>query len=383
VPAPPIKYPAAQAAPKPKSPKPLTDHERLNRVVKTTQIASHLDQMWKDINSQVSDLEQAAEDIGNAYSDAVSLHKAAVAKQKELDALEAQLMFSILTVLTSGALSWMTEFVQLGHDVAAASGMAAIDKQMAQARLYYSPGIIAALEHTTVKLKDNLTRQLSRAHVWTTVVSDTLVAMAGEAFASMGPYLVSQTGDGKSPPSPAGPADMDPDRFRGSLKSQIHKMATPALMSLKTLQDKVTGLTDKLDDPDTPWELWENFDNMNAKLAYQEFKRQADELAGSKDLPDVKTMTDDMEKYIWALWVPRLHRKEWGWSTPGGPGGGMVIRDAYDRLRAPIDDRLVALHIETEDQTDDDRETEDKRLIKWSEGYLRELQPWVTGKKQQ
>jgi hypothetical protein len=55
--------------------------------------------------------------------------------------------------------------------------------------------------------------------------------------------------------------------------------------------------------------------------------------------------------------------------------------DVYVRLRKPVDDRLVALRIETQDETDDDRETEDKRLLAWAEKYLRNVKPWVSGKK--
>ena len=44
--------------------------------------------------------------------------------------------------------------------------------------------------------------------------------------------------------------------------------------------------------------------------AYQDWQKEVNGLADEDDLPDDKTMADDLERLIWALWVPRLHTKE-------------------------------------------------------------------------
>ena len=107
-------------------------------------------------------------------------------------------------------------------------------------------------------------------------------------------------------------------------------------------------------------------------------------------MPDDQTMADDLERLIWALWVPRLRTKEI-YDRLGGRiessyriservnAGELKEVDVYARVYKPINDRFVALGIETKKETDLSRDKEDKLLIAWGEKYLRNVQPWVSG----
>jgi hypothetical protein len=50
----------------------------------------------------------AARNIGSAYATAAKRHADALADQDKIDALKTQVLFSVLTVATSGALSWVS-----------------------------------------------------------------------------------------------------------------------------------------------------------------------------------------------------------------------------------------------------------------------------------
>ena len=58
--------------------------------------------------AKIEDWEGCVDSIRAAYSVAAGHHNTALAKQASLDALKQQALFSVLTVVTSGAFSWVT-----------------------------------------------------------------------------------------------------------------------------------------------------------------------------------------------------------------------------------------------------------------------------------
>jgi len=69
--------------------------------------------MFIDVTKKAQDLRSAATRIDKAYSVAAGRHRDAVSKQQKMKEMETQLMFSVLTVLTSGGLSWATELIKV------------------------------------------------------------------------------------------------------------------------------------------------------------------------------------------------------------------------------------------------------------------------------
>ena len=318
-----------------------------------------------DVEKKATSLVNAATRIGTAYSAAADNHKTALAQMQEIKAMETQLMFSVLTVLTSGALSWATALVRLQGAAQAAGrmeGIVAMEALRAQVPLEYQ-GAMAALSQ---RMKDQLSRQVSARELFTTVLEDTTAAGVGEVFGSMGPYY--------GAPAPSVPASQEPQQFQNTLVLQIGKVKIKALSFLHDMITKIKDLPDK---------EWDKYDDRAFTTAYEDWKKEAGGLADEDDLPDDKTMADDLERLIWALWVPRLHTKEMRSRYRLFHGEQFEYDrrevDVYARVYKPVDDCFVRLGIETQDQTDLSRDEEDKLLIAWGEKYLRNVQPWVGG----
>ena len=344
------------------------------RLGKKTDAVSAFDSMQIDVFKKVNALRSAATRIGMAYSVAAGHHRDALAKQDQIKAMETQLLFSILTVLTSGALSWATALVRLQGAAQAAGrmeGIVAIEALRAQVPREYQKAMV----ELTQRMKDQLSQQVSTRELFTTVLEDTVVAGVGELFGSMGPYY--------DAPAPSVPASQEPLEFQNGLEKQINKVEGKAMIFLSKLAHKIKAL------PPTD-AAWDNYDDSKFTTAYQNWQKEANGLADEDDLPDDQTMADDLERLIWALWVPRLRTKEI-YDRLGGRiessyriservnAGELKEVDVYARVYKPINDRFVALGIETKKETDLSRDKEDKLLIAWGEKYLRNVQPWVSG----
>ena len=72
----------------------------------------------------------------------------------------------------------------------------------------------------------------------------------------------------------------------------------------KLFNPHITLLATKI--KDMPDAAWDKYDDRVFITAYQDWQKEVDGLADVDDLPDDKTMADDLERLIWALWVPRL-----------------------------------------------------------------------------
>jgi hypothetical protein len=188
-------------------------------------------------------------------------------------------------------------------------------------------------------------------------VKDTASSGLGEAFSAMGPF--------NYPPPPSDPVSIEPDLYRGKLQKEVNKIDHVARSFLLDVATRIDNSSE---------EDWDYYNDNQFKAAYQAWQKDADKLWGASQLPAEDEMAKDLERYIWALWVPRLRHNE---KHLLDKADIEVERTYYVRVRKPIDDRFVALKIETEDQTDDDRATEDERLIKWAADYVRNMKPWV------
>ena len=334
------------------------------RLGKKADATSTFNSMQSDVFKKALALRSAATRIGTAYSVAAGNHRDALAKQDQIKAMETQLLFSILTVVTSGALSWATAMVRLQGAAQAAGrmeGIVAIEALRAQVPREYQKAMV----ELTQRMKDQLSRKVSTREVLTTILEDTVVAGVGEVFGSMGPYY--------DAPAPSVPASQEPLEFQDGLVQQINKVEGKAMIFLNKLAHKIKDLP-------AADAAWDNYDDSKFTTACQNWQKEANGLADEDDLPDDQTMADDLERLIWAMWVPRLRTQERKVSYINAEAieyGDDV--DVYARVYKPVDDCFVRLRIVTQKETDLSRDKEDKLLIAWGEKYLRNVQPWVSG----
>jgi hypothetical protein len=313
-----------------KTPDQIRD-DKIARLEKKTQALATWADMFSAVTQKAQDLKAAAVRIGKAYSTAAGRHKEAVSKQNQMKALETQLMFSVLTVLTSGALSWATELIKVAGAAKAASRMKAIEDMGALYPPY--PWYQDAVKSLIPRLKDKLAKQVSARELYTSVIKDTVSAGLGEVFSAMGPLY--------APPPVSEPASQEPLEFQDDLVSQIDKIEGPAMLFLTRMASKIKSLRP---------EAWDDYDDGEFQAGYEKWQREAYQLAGVTDLPDEKEMADELERFIWALWIPGLVQIKHVVRNPGFKGRfGYGVKEedveVYERVREPIDDRFVALGV--------------------------------------
>ena len=88
------------------------DNERLKKIYRANFL---LGQFQDLVLARAESWRMAALNIGSAYALAAKNHTDAMAKQDKIDALRTQLIFSVLTVASSGTLSWVTSGLQLAE----------------------------------------------------------------------------------------------------------------------------------------------------------------------------------------------------------------------------------------------------------------------------
>ena len=204
--------------------------------------------------------------------------------------------------------------------------------------------------------------------IWTTTIGNVTATALGGAIGTLG---VSQT---DAPPITQ-PAGDEPLEFENDLQIHVHHMINPVKQYLL----KLTGNIKKRPDTDPIWDKYDDKEFQEIRDNWEEVEGQ---LADSGDLPEDAEMAAELERFIWACWIlTRLHHWKTTKKSFGKPGDTMEVEEeVYEHLGGDIDDRLVALKIEKQEDTDLHPREEDTKLIAWAKRYLDNVKPWVSGK---
>jgi hypothetical protein len=233
------------------------------------------------VMARAEDWQQAARLIGSAYATAAGKHKEVVDNQSKSDALDTQILFSILTVATSGALSWVCGKLQQGAEKAAQKGLTELQVQISRE---LDPNVRVRLLHKMGKLQALPTQKLL-----IDAVEDMAQAGVGEALSATGPLLV--------PPTVA-PVSQDPLVFQNDLENRVSAVKQQVLMAF----GKIKG-----DWADAPLDSWDKFDDVQQFKQHESWKKAAAQLPGADELPDLKWMAEELERGIWARYVLEQH----------------------------------------------------------------------------
>ena len=170
------------------------DKVRLANLARAT---LRLGQFQDQVMARAESWQIAARNIGSAYATAAR-HTDALAKQDKIEALKTQLLFSVLTVATSGTLSWVSSGLPLGEKY---------------------PERLKLIE----------------------AVEDAAQASAGEVFSAMGPLIKTSQGESVS---------IDPLMFQNERENAVSEA------KIKVLQlqpDQALGWAA------SPLENWDNY----------------------------------------------------------------------------------------------------------------------------
>jgi hypothetical protein len=259
------------------------------------------------ILAKIEDWEECVDRIGAAYSIAAGNHTGALAKQATIDALKQQALFSALTVVTSGAFSWVT----------------------------------AAVEASTILKEQQWIRN---------ALIKGAEAGIGEGFSAVGPM--------NWPANATRSVSTDPMFFRSQRMRPLHEEKIKFHEQLAQIYADWA----KSD----PWD-WEGYDEKEQLAELEDMMREADLMAGRKFLPTDEEMADELERGIWAQWMPQLNR---GTKIVGK--ADRVVTE-YDGVGSAIEERLDKLGILRMANVSihwyHSAESEDTQLIAWAQRY--------------
>jgi hypothetical protein len=320
--APPYIIPKPMSAPKPNRdpdgiyeremgvppPKPAWTQAQMNKWMDARARATLRLSAWEhQLRATCESWQVAARQIGSAYATAAKNHNDALAKQAQIDALETQAIFSVLTIATSGAFSW------------ASSGLA-------------------------------LAEQFPERKLLVEAVQGAAEAGIGEGFSALGPMVFSQTNSSVS---------IDPLQFQNDRENAVSE-------AKKKVDERFAKID--LEWASADLNEWDGYDEKKQRAELDDLLRQAGTLAGEEDLPSPDDMAEELERGIWAQWMPQLKRvKYYASKAGGGP------KDDYASVGSAIEKRLDKLGIlDMADVTIHwyhSAEPEDRKLIAWAQGY--------------
>jgi hypothetical protein len=278
--------------PKPRTapPHPISPYQQLvlknqqlelnqRRQEKRDKAVINLDIFQTDLLQRASDWMIGARQVGKAYKTADNFYRETLDKKKASDNLEIQIFFSILTVVTSGALGWIS--------VAASK----------------------AVSEGGVKVED----------VATDARDAILQAVSGEAFSANGPLLF--------PPTPDSTVSQDPQNFQSDLENKVDCLRSKALLDFNAIRMKYR---------DVALSAWDNYAPETEETSRRGWQKMAKELAGKDDLPPEDWMARELERSRWAKYVLDNHSyRDFGiFETADGPDDvGSDVRNRLKELR--------------------------------------------------
>jgi hypothetical protein len=263
-----------------------------------------------------------ARSIGSAYATAAANHRKALQDADKNNALNAQMLFSAITLVMSGGVSMVFSALALeeGH-----------------------------------KVLGNLAKDLT-------------MTVAGEAPSANGPPAVAtlpkQTSDDA--------VDVEPLRYQNSMMNKVDAWEKEQVQFISDLDDAIDA---------APLEKWDDFNELLFRTVIDRaWENLPLGMAENTDEKDVDAMARDLERGMWAKWMPRLKSVSrltsggdvynWGYSEDVGKE-----ITSYEGVKSPVEVRFKELNILSEAGLDgihwyNSADSEDTKLISWANRYL-------------
>jgi hypothetical protein len=312
-----------------------------------------------DVINKADGWETCARNFGTAYTRAAKNHKDALADAAKYHALDAQGMFSALTLLMTGALSaiWNSDTIQQASDL----------------------------------IKNTL--------------KDVLLTGFGEAFSAMGPGAVALPPDkGKTIDDDAlDDLYKEPLECQNKLQNQVRGWKHCAM---NLIAAQLSDLQQNMFD-DRFWDEWSPRDALKEINSWMHGDGRSPGSAAiwgmdpDKSEQNVTAMAFDLERAMWAKWMPRLrtvstmtpfdsgyevrgrvgdrlpgHLVQPAAARPGLPAEADLTKEDYAAVKGPIENRFRELKILQEAGLPDgihwyhSAQSEDTKLLAWARRFL-------------
>jgi hypothetical protein len=328
-------------SPKEAAEKRLRDIEDNQKRLDTAQRAANQLNAFKDkVLAYAESWQTAARIVGSAYKLAANNHQKALADQARDDALRVQLMFSILTVVASGALGWVINVAQQNRINVLERARWRLQRAKETNRWVLVPGLS---EDFLRKMPTPERRLLIAAG------EEMVKAGAGETLSALGPMTVDTSKESVSE---------DPQVFQNQRENAVGEVKEKLLLRFSSVHATWAA---------APLASWDTYDADTQQAWYEGWLADADQLAGADQLPSMETLAAEFERGIWAKWMPSLkhlnvNHPQYQLSDEKYDGVGSSIGERFEQLGIL---RMAGVSLHWYQFA----ATEDKPLIAWAAGY--------------
>jgi len=280
--------------------------------------------------------EIVARNVGSAYASAADLHARSLGERDKVIAQRQAIMFGVLTAATAGGLSWLSS--------------------VAQATTPTTVGVILSRPGLAVPGTGWPSGSLAR-DIFVNSLEDAAQAGASEAIDI---WQLSVA-------NPSVPVSQNPLTYQNEILNYLAELHLNVKAYIQEVHREFEDL---------PMAAWDNFDPEKQAKIYKE-KLEASKLAQPPSLPDVATMQNQLERGMWAKWLPSLKRTRSIGMSPGSfefNYSAEAEETYYDDLTEPVEDRLDYLGISAESGVGKFRGTwtwsdEVKKAVDWAYSY--------------
>ncbi len=270
----------------------------LNRQRKFSYASNALTIFRLALESKADDWLMAAEDVGSAYKLAVNKHHSVLDDEKARHELSVDILFTVLAAITVGGISWLSSWIQARKGsalTAARERLAEAEKRLENVKnmsprmpqyQYRSQSLMIA-EDRVKRLK-----QMPRPHgMIVEALEDGIQSGADDLLTTFGPRLLAE--------DPVA-LNKDPMVFQNEQTHAIRRVKKMALDAFRQIRTNWQN---------EPPEFWDTYDAKQQDKYHAEWLREAQTLAGEKDLwtTDLKVMADEMERGIWKQYIVAGH----------------------------------------------------------------------------
>ncbi len=295
-----------------------TEKLKGERLAKKVTAQGHLSVFEEKVKGRVKGWEIAIRNLGSAYATAAKFHTDAVEAKKKIDAIQSQVMFSVLTVASAGTLAWISGAAQAAK-VAKGAG--------------------------------------NEGALLTNVLEDVLQNSAAEVLSANGPGLHQRV------PTPDQSAvSAEPLVFQNERLIRLNKSELAAIAKFEEFKQAFVSAPEK---------EWDNYNEAKQLAGYAAWLAKADLLGSEAGLPTSEAMARELERGFWAKWAPGLKSSY----IPSAERitGRNKADITYISPSTPVEKRLDAVGITADSGVQDfgiwTSDAEIEKLIVWANGY--------------